>query len=205
MPLAVDHVLFAALDLTTAAREVESRYGLASIEGGCHPGWGTADRIIPLGETYLELVTVVDTDTAAASTFGRWVAAGKTGRPLRCAVRSDSIDAVGKRLGLKPTPGVRTTPSGQVVEWRSVGVAEAAAEPSLPFFIEWGDGSPFPGREAMDRAGSTTLGHVSLTGDARRLARWLGDHDLPITIRIGPSAVDRVLLVQGDREIQFEF
>jgi hypothetical protein len=56
----------------------------------------------------------------------------------------------------------------------------------------------------MDRAGAATLTRVALTGDARRLARWLGDHDLPITIRIGPPAVDRVLLVQGDPEIQLE-
>jgi Glyoxalase-like domain len=124
MPLAVDHVLFAALDLKAAAREVESRYGLASIECERHAAWGTANRIIPLGETYPELITVVGANTAAASAFGRRVAAGKTGRPLGWAVRTDSIDAIGKRLGMKPTPGVRTTPSGHVVERRSVGVAE---------------------------------------------------------------------------------
>jgi hypothetical protein len=43
---------------------MEGRYGLASIEGGRHPGWGTANRIIPLGDAYIELVTVVDDEEA---------------------------------------------------------------------------------------------------------------------------------------------
>ena len=47
-------------DLAAAAREIEARHGLASIEGGRHPGWGTANRIVPLGSSYLELVAVID-------------------------------------------------------------------------------------------------------------------------------------------------
>ena len=60
-------------DLAAAAEEIEARHGLASIEGGRHPGWGTANRIVPLGEAYLELVAVVDEAEAAQSPFGRWV------------------------------------------------------------------------------------------------------------------------------------
>src|SRR5207253_9345067 len=52
----LDHVLIAVDDLAAAARELEARHGLASIRGGRHPGWGTANRIVPLGQTYLELV-----------------------------------------------------------------------------------------------------------------------------------------------------
>ena len=61
-------------DLAAASREIESRYGLASIEGGRHGDWGTANRIVPLGEAYLELVSVVDEAQAARSPFGSWVA-----------------------------------------------------------------------------------------------------------------------------------
>lgn len=43
--LAIDHVLLPVRDLALAASEIESRYGLASIEGGRHPAWGTANRI----------------------------------------------------------------------------------------------------------------------------------------------------------------
>jgi hypothetical protein len=50
----LDHVLIAVADLSSAAREMEKSYGLASVEAGRHAGWGTANRIVPLGETYLD-------------------------------------------------------------------------------------------------------------------------------------------------------
>ena len=56
----LDHVLIAVTDLEAAAREVETRIGLSSVEGGRHRDWGTANRIVPLGSSYLELVAVVD-------------------------------------------------------------------------------------------------------------------------------------------------
>ena len=77
--LQIDHVLIAVADLADVAREIEARYGLASVEGGRHPGWGTANRIVPLGETYLELIAVVDEAEAAREPV--W----KLGRP--CASR----------------------------------------------------------------------------------------------------------------------
>jgi hypothetical protein len=70
----LDHVLIAVADLTAAASVMEARYGLTSMEGGRHPGWGTANRIVPLGAAYLELVAVVDRTQATESVFGSWVA-----------------------------------------------------------------------------------------------------------------------------------
>ena len=67
-------MLIAVTDLTAAAWELQARCGLASVEGGRHPDWGTANRIVPLGTSYLELVAVVDPAAAARSSFGRWVA-----------------------------------------------------------------------------------------------------------------------------------
>src|SRR4051794_22384701 len=88
----LDHVLIAVTDLDAAGREFQSRYGLVSIAGGRHPGWGTANRIVPLGDTYLELVAAVDAAEAAGSPFGRWVAAappaGRWAGP--CARRSST-------------------------------------------------------------------------------------------------------------------
>src|SRR6266566_4344219 len=166
MQLALDHVLLAVDDLAAAAVEVERRYGLASVEGGRHPAWGTANRIVPLGDTYVELVTVVDRVTAATSGFGRWIASGRPRRPLAWAVRTNSLEATARRLGLTVTPGFRAIADGEVISWRSAGIDEAAAEPSLPFFIEWADRAHFPGRSAVAHlGGATKLGQVNLTGD----------------------------------------
>jgi Glyoxalase-like domain len=43
-------------DATTRLR----RGGLEVIDGGVHPGIGTANRIVPLGGQYLQLLGVVD-------------------------------------------------------------------------------------------------------------------------------------------------
>ena len=94
-------------DLAAAAREIEARHGLASIEGGRHPGWGTANRIVPLGEAYIELVAVVDEAEAAQSPFGRWVAQAHPtlAQPLGWAVRTNKLDDVARRLDLVVAAG----------------------------------------------------------------------------------------------------
>ena len=105
----LDHVLIAVTDLDAAGREFEARHGLASVAGGRHPGWGTANRIVPLGDTYLELVAAVDTAEAAGSPFGRWVAAAPSGRPLGWAVRTQELDVIAGRLGLAGDHGLAPT------------------------------------------------------------------------------------------------
>src|SRR5437764_15398189 len=66
MALRIDHVVWGVEDLDRAAAGVRERHGLASVPGGRHPGWGTANRIIPLGPSYLELLAVADAAEAAA-------------------------------------------------------------------------------------------------------------------------------------------
>ena len=202
--LELDHVLIAVADLAATAQEIEVRHGLASIEGGRHPGWGTANRIVPLGEAYLELVAIVDEAEAARSPFGRWVAAAHPTlpRPLGWAVRTHKLDDIARRLDLTVAAGSRAGRSGQLVRWRLAGIERATAEPSLPFFIEWGHGTPLPGRAtATHRAGAVQIAKLRLDGDADRLATWLGSNRLPITVRPGPAAVASIVLTGAAGEI----
>jgi hypothetical protein len=190
-------VLLAVTDLAAAARAIETQHGLASIEGGRHAGWGTANRIVPLGETYLELIAVVDPAEAAGSAFGSWVAAGATraGRPLGWAVRTDDLDDGAGRLGLTIDAKSRKDASGRTLRWRVAGIEEAAAEPALPFFLEWGEGTPFPGRAPITHpAGAVQIASLQLDADRQRLADWLGSHLLPITVREGRPAVASVIV-----------
>jgi hypothetical protein len=200
----LDHVLVAVADLAAAAHDFESRYGLVSLEGGTHPGWGTANRIVPLGKTYLELVAVIDPIEAGESTFGQWVSRGASasGRPLGWAVRTRELDSVARRLGLNVTAGSRATPGGAILRWRSAGMDEAAAEPLLPFFIEWDSATEFPGRKAAgDRAGVGRISRLALEGSASRLSAWLGTDLLPISVRAGAPAVASIVLWTADGEV----
>jgi hypothetical protein len=196
----LDHVLIAVTDLEAAARDFEARHGLASVDGGRHRDFGTANRIIPLGSTYLELVAVVDPGAAAASSFGWWVDRGATddGRLIGWAARTSALDEVAGRLELPIRSGSRVTPAGTELRWRSAGIDEAIAEPCLPFFIEWGEGVPYPGAVDAPRA---AIARLVLAGSAERVASWLGEHTLPIRVIDGPAEVAAVVLSTASGEI----
>ena len=198
--LALDHVVLAAADLDDAAHELAARHGLASVAGGRHPGWGTANRIVPLGDAYLELVAVADEDEAARSVFGRWVASRRAApfAPLAWAVRTPELDAHAARLAIEVAAGERARPDGTTLRWRLAGVAEAAAEPSLPFFIEWGPGAALPGStDVRHPAGDARIERLALSGDAARLADWLGGAQLAVTVRPGAPELLGVALSGG--------
>ena len=195
--LALDHVLVAAHDLNAASRVLADRYGLRSCHGGRHPDWGTANWIVPVGDAYLELVAVVDERVAARCPFGQWVASARPFlvQPIGWAVRTTSIDAIAERQGLSVTPGSRAGPSGQLLSWRLAGVERAASEPLIPFFIEWGDGTPHPSRAlGADSNDSVEIARLELTGDAHRLWQWLGDDGGPVMVDAGPPGVTKVVL-----------
>ena len=191
----LDHVLFAVTDLPAAARAIEVEHGLRAQEGGQHPTWGTANWIVPLGAAYLELVAVIDAAAAGRSSFGRWIAASQSERLRPCgwAVRTGELDAIAVRLGLTIEDGSRRQSDGKLVSWRLTGVDEAAADPALPFFIEWAPGTLLPGR-ARTAPRDVGIAELRLSGDSHQIESWLGAHRVPIEIRPGSSAIAAVAL-----------
>lgn len=203
--LALDHVILVVADLDAAAARLEREHGLASIEGGRHPGHGTGNRIVPLGDTYLELMAVVDPAEAATSPMGRWVAgrAGPETAPSAVCLRTDDIDGVASRLGLAPLEMSRRRPDGVVLSWRLCGLDEAFGDEALPFFIQW-DIPPehHPGRGvARHHVDATGWAWVEIGGDADALARRLSDAELPIRAVGGPPGVRRAAVATGRGEI----
>jgi hypothetical protein len=200
----LDHVLIAVEDLAKAGQEFEVGHGLGSVEGGRHPAWGTANRIIPLGDSYLELIAVIDAALAAESAVGRWVASAvtETARPLGWAVRTSHLDEMARRLDLPISAGSRVTPGGERLGWRAAGMEQAIAEPALPFFIEWAPGTRLPGQaDIRHPAGEARISRLVLDEDPNRLTDWLGDHQLPIVVRRGTSAVREIHISSDTGEI----
>jgi hypothetical protein len=185
--LRIDHVLYAVSDLERAAARLQAEFGLAAVDGGQHPAWGTANRIVPLGPDYLELIGVVDADTAAASDFGRMVL-GAGDRLIGWAVATDDIDAAADRLGLDVERGSRTRPDGVQLAWRLAGVPQAMRSGGvLPFFIQWeGAAELHPGGDARAPSGITW---VEVAGDTARLRAWLGDADVPVRFATGGTGI----------------
>jgi len=172
----LDHIVIGVPDLQAAAELFDREYGLTAVEGGRHTGWGTANRLVPLGSSYLELVAVVDPVEAASSAFGRRVAAMTQGRSgWGWAVRTTNLRAVADRLGLAVAQGSRRSRTGALLQWQIGGVEPTEADPWLPFFVEWGDGTPLPGRaDVRHRAGTVALSAIQVDGDPVRLDAWLG-------------------------------
>ncbi len=161
------------------------------------------NRIVPLGDTYLELVSVIDEADARESVFGRWVASGASerGHPIGWAVRTDEIDAIARRLGLTVRAGSRAMPDGELLQWRSTGMEEAAAGPSLPF-VEWSPGTELPSRIAVKHpTGTAAITRVLINGDTSRLAAWLGGQILPVVVRPGKLRIAGAVLSRAGSEI----
>src|SRR5664279_3423043 len=66
----IDHLVIAVADPDAAAAEVHDVLGLAPGGGGRHDRLGTFNRLVWLGDTYLELIGVVDPALAATSWIG---------------------------------------------------------------------------------------------------------------------------------------
>src|SRR6478672_11925850 len=66
----VGQVILGVRDLDAASPRLEAD-GLRVLDGGVHPGFGTANRVAPLGNAYLELLGVVDEAEAREREYGR--------------------------------------------------------------------------------------------------------------------------------------
>ena len=68
--LSLSQIIFGVNDLDAATHRFRAM-GFDVLDGGVHPGVGTANRIIPLGAQYIELLGVVAPDLARESEYGR--------------------------------------------------------------------------------------------------------------------------------------
>src|SRR4051812_19238439 len=158
---------------------------------------GTHNRVIPLGGGYLEVLAVADPGEAASSPLGAAVLERieSTGEGLMgWAVAVDDVEAVAAARDLPVT-----TIGRQGLTARLAGVAEAMAEPTLPFFIERDPGIADPG-SGGGGGGGEGIAWVEVGGDAARLRAWLGGDGVPVHVVSGPPEVRALGL--GHRELR---
>lgn len=207
--VSTDHVLVAVRDLTEAARRFETTYGLRALQGGRHPGVGTANMIIPLGSVYLELIAVVDQEEAQRSPTSRRITrAIEDGRTFATwAVRTDNLDALREHLrasGVEltaPVAGARERPDGVTIRWRTQPLAVPGEASVLPFVIEWQvPPGQHPAQAPIDHPSrargirTVRLGDPDPAAASARLRTLLGD-DLNVAVeRAATSGVAAVEL-----------
>jgi hypothetical protein len=139
----IDHLVVACADPDEAALRLENRLGLRAGGGGRHEALGTFNRLVWLGDSYLELIGVWDRDVARESWLGRpTIRALDAGGGLATwAVASDdlasdvaTLRAHGSDLA-DPQPGERLRPDGRLVRW-SLAAPPALGPADPPFLIE---------------------------------------------------------------------
>jgi catechol 2,3-dioxygenase-like lactoylglutathione lyase family enzyme len=204
MASAIDHLVIAVPDPDAAAQKLEAELGLAATGGGEHPGVGTYNRLVFLGDAYLELIGIAD---EAAAT--RWPVGAAALRALTdgggfatFALVDDELEATAARLRGSGSaighvsPGSRTRPDGERVEWWTATFAELGPD-RPPFLIrhaytgaEWGDEALQRRRAFVHPIGTpVALAGLGLaTGNAAGLAQTY-ERELGMSFVSGPNGV----------------
>lgn len=196
----LDHVIYGARDLDAAARRFRDEFGLDSVPGGEHAGLGTANRIVPLGGDYLEIMGVVDPEGALAQWVLGMIAGGE--RLIGWCVRTDDVAVVATRLGEEPVAMSRARPDGTALSWRLAGLPGAMGDPSLPFFIQWDDLSQHPGKTpAAHAAAPNGISWIEVAGDPAAVAARIGAAALPVRVSAGEPGVRAVAVGTEHGEI----
>ena len=138
MMLRIDHLAVVARTLDEGAAWVEAALGLPLVPGGQHPHMGTHNRLLRLGDLYLEVIAI---DPAApAPAWPRWFALDALDGPPRLAnwvAACDDLDA-----GLAKAPpgtGQATDLARGDLRWR-MGVPGDGRLPFdglFPALIQW--------------------------------------------------------------------
>lgn len=204
MDVEVDHVLLAVADLDQGAARLEQEHGLKVLGGGRHPGLGTANRILPLGRQYLELIAIADPAEAATSRLGqrvqRAIAEGRTF--VDWALRTDDLGTLQEQLraaGWELPPawsGSRSRPDGTVLRWRTQDLDPSLEATVIPFVIEWDiPAGAHPGEQAAQHTLSkVVLGARDPDAALAKLRLLLGESDLYEVVEADADGVRQVVL-----------
>src|SRR6476469_23728 len=173
----VDHVSYAAETggLLESAARLSEALGVAAVDGGVHPRFGTRNMVLPLTRgRYVEVVEVLDHPASDKAPFGQAVRARSAdgGGWLGWCVAVDEMAPHEARLGREAAAGNRHRPDGTELRWRQLGVKGLMSDPQLPFLIHWEtDDNLHP---SLAGPTSVALAGLQIAGDKTRVTDWLG-------------------------------
>jgi hypothetical protein len=155
VPALLDHILLGCNDLDRGIELVEEATGVRPAIGGVHPGRGTRNALLSLGERrYLE---VIAPDPAQSEIVHYPQLRSMTDpRLIGWAVHPPDITAIANQLRENkvafqgPDDGSRKRPDGRVLNWKTINLADDR-HGLLPFFIQWSAGSVHPSKDAPSR------------------------------------------------------
>ena len=200
-PQMLDHLLLGCHDLDRGIDFVEKHTGVRAAFGGVHPGRGTRNALLSLGEKhYLEIIAPDPQQPAAADHYGLQKLTEP--RLVMWAAHPGDLNEFATRLhaaGLPfegPTPGSRKRPDGQLLQWKTLNLKDDHAG-LLPFFIEWSADTPHPSATAPTGCHLATF--ELLTPDAGALSKIVKQIGLDVTISKADRPQLRAVIKGGDQ------
>jgi len=141
MTASLDHLLWAAPDLTGAITKLEKLTGVQAAPGGRHPHLGTHNGLTALGDkVYLELIAPCPeypsgprSDQFAAlaqPALFTWAACVNDAEQAAQQARAAGLDAIVNN-------GRRQTLDGAVLQWKTVQLSGHPFGTLVPFLIDW--------------------------------------------------------------------
>jgi hypothetical protein len=159
-PALLDHILLGSSDLDRGIDFVEKRTGVRAAFGGVHPGRGTRNALLSLGERtrlepnprrYLEIIAPDPEQSGAPDHYGLLKLIEP--RLVGWAAHPGDLHQFAARLGNRdiafdgPHPGSRKRPDGRLLQWKTINLRDDRGG-LLPFFIEWSADSRHPSNDA---------------------------------------------------------
>lgn len=193
--LTLSQIIYGVQDLDAATRQVEAR-GFTVLDGGRHPGLGTANRIVPLGDAYFEILGIVDREEALRNPYGsallQQIQQGN--RLVRWSLRTNTLEEITRERGLTPESRSRLGPDGTLLTWKAAGLSLSLVEGWLPFFMQWDNPSYYPGNLPVQHAVEPQgIAWLEITPrDPQRLKKWLGTAQVPLHLVDGAPGIHHV-------------
>jgi hypothetical protein len=152
VPIVLDHIIIGCRDLDEGISLVEKQTGVRAAFGGVHPGRGTHNALLSLGERrYLEILA--PDPKQKSQTWFEELKSLTEPKLIGWAAHPGNITSFADRLRAAkvactgPTDGSRARPDGQMLHWKTLNL-EDDRNGLLPFFIEWSADSPHPSSDA---------------------------------------------------------
>jgi hypothetical protein len=152
-PKALDHLLLGISDLDGGVRWMQDKAGVQAAKGGCHPGAGTRNALVSLGNLqYVEIISL-DPTQKQAGRMAALVHDLMIPQLIAWAVATKDIDASSQQIQAAgyqiegPSKGERVKPNGGVLKWKTLRVLSRFGD-VIPFFIEWDAAVTHPSQDA---------------------------------------------------------
>jgi Glyoxalase-like domain len=174
-PELLDHIILGCNDLDRGIAFVEDRAGVRAAFGGVHPGRGTRNALLSLGQRrYLEIMAPDPDQPDAKNPLALHLRELSEPQIVGWAIHPGDLGSFARKLrdaGVAfegPSPGSRKRPDGRTLQWQTLTLKD---NPSwlLPFFIEWSADSLHPSADAP--AGCRLIRFEAVTSEPDKLAK----------------------------------